>query len=75
MRPRNKLQLEQVIQILTEHAHVPSRQVAQRFGVCRTTITHLRRGWSWKTELTLLQEVGILPKSAWNANQEPIKSQ
>ena len=72
--PRNKLQIDQVIEILTTQAHIPSRQVAQKYGVCRTTITHLRRGWSWKNELSVLQTVGILPKSAWGINKEPISS-
>ena len=71
--PRNKLQIDQVIEILTTQAHIPSRQVAQKYGVCRTTITHLRRGWSWKTQLSMLQTVGILPKSAWGINKEPMK--
>ena len=71
--PRNKLNIEQVLEILREHSTSPSRQVAMRYGVSRCTITHLRRGWSWKTQLKMLQETGHLAKSLWNENAPPKK--
>ena len=71
--PRNKLNLDQVLEILREHSSSPSRQVAMRYGVSRCTITHLRRGWSWKTQLKWLQETGHLSKSLWNENAPPKK--
>jgi hypothetical protein len=71
--PRNKLTLDQVLEILREHSSTPSRQVAMRYGVSRCAITHLRRGWSWKTQLKMLQETGHLSKSLWNENAPPRK--
>ena len=73
MSKREKLNLQQVIEILTEFASEPSRKVAQRYGVCRTTITNIRRGRSWKTQLILLQEVERLPRSVWQVERAPLK--
>lgn len=73
MAQRNKLNLQQVVEILMEHQHLPSRKVAQKYNVSRCCVTNLRRGRSWKTELTMLQEVGHLPKSVWKPNAEPKK--
>ena len=71
--PRNKLTIQDVLEILQEHSGSPSRQVAIRYGVSRCAISHLRRGWSWKTELKMLQETGHLSKSLWNENAPPKK--
>jgi len=73
MAQRNKLNLIQVVEILTEHQHLPSRKVAQKYNVSRCCVTNLRRGLSWKTELIMLQEIGRLPKSVWKPNAAPKK--
>lgn len=70
---REKLTLSQVIEILTEFAHEPSRKVAERYGVSRTCITDLRRGWTWKTQLHMLQQTEKLPKSVWQEDRPPLK--
>ena len=71
--PRAKLTLDNVLEILREHSTSSSRQVAIRYGVSRCAITNLRRGWSWKKELRLLQQTGHLPMSLWSENAPPKK--
>ena len=43
------------------------------YRVSRTCITDLRRGWTWVAQLTMLIEVGILPKDLWKPDREALK--